>query len=340
MSAFNASFIDSSSVEFFTLTEVTLPGPIPRGMTYESELRSAIYKGLQCNASDDEIDWYRRTVSPDIDIDDREHTINIYIHTLRVFKPSHHLFRWILKLTDILNDHVTKYSFAVRIGAKYYNSVYKHDQGSTMNHIIRHTIDSMYAYNILTTFCMMTTWDNHRLKRPCYHHGSPPDTYGPNNCFRCYLNENDTPYGVYLFDGLCISYNDGFSSARVRGVECVIYDINSDVIDWFVNVERFHRLKLIHFERLMDVSSYGSNKPCLPTCYHHLFNPHAYLTPERLSLLIRLMKEDSHLLDRIYGTSSCTMVSEIIIDIPPNDKSSIETQTESPKGLISRILGL
>lgn len=62
--------------------------------------------------------------------------------------------------------------------------------------------------------------------------------------------------------------------------------------------------------------------------------------PERLSLLIKLMKEDSNLLDKIYGTSLCELVSETIIDVPPNDKSPTETQTEQPKGLISRIFGV
>ena len=341
MSAFNAQFVDNSSVEFVTLTEVTLPGPVPQGMRYTSELCTAVYRRFCRDASDDEINWYRQTISPDIDVDDREHNIKIFVNTLCVFKPSHHLFRWILKLTDILDEYVPKYSFSIRIGSKNYNLVYKHASGSTTNNIIRHTIDSMYDYNILTTF-YLTTKHDHGFNMsydfcPCrrkytnyngYVYDGPAN--GPDKCFWCYIRENGgLPYGIYLFDKTCKETHIPFyTPLRLYIIECVIYDINSEVVNWFINLERFHQLKYIDFIQFDRDRYYCSN------------NPRAYLTLGRLSLLIKLMKEDSHLLDKIYGTFSCKLVSETIIDVPPSDKSSIETQTEPPKGLLSRIFGL
>ena len=350
MSAFNAQFVAGSSFEFFTLWDVTLPGPIPCGMTYKSELRTAVYKGLRREASGDEIDWYRRTVSPDIDIDDREHTINVYIHTLCVFKPSHHLFKWVLELTDILNDHVPKYSFSVWVGDKTYGPIIRDHyyrswqmQIGTTSTIIRHVIDLMYAYNILTTFNITTKSAEYcgPSYRSCYH--DPmwiKTTSSPDTCFWCYLREQgELPYGVYLFDKQFFEQTyQGAPSAPFHCIECVIYDINHEVIDWFVNLERFVRLKRLHLTPVTEHRHWYSGAPRMT--HYPLLNEHAYLTSERLSLLIKLMREDSHLLDRIYGTSSFSLISETIIDVPPSDKSSTETQTEPPKGLISKIFGL
>ena len=92
MSVFNAQFVENSSIEFFTLTEVTLPGPVPEGMRYESKLCTAVYKDHHTyNTSNEEIEWYRRTISPSINMDYREHNIKVFINTLCVFKPSHYL---------------------------------------------------------------------------------------------------------------------------------------------------------------------------------------------------------------------------------------------------------
>ncbi len=342
MSTFNAQFVENSAVKFITLTEVTLPGPVPEGMRYKSKLCTAVFTLHSCDATDDEINWYRQTISPNINKNNREYKVNVFVNKLCVFKPSHHLFKWILKLTDILNDYVPKYwRFGVRIGSEGYNTVYKHDGGSTMNAIIRHTIDSMYDYNILTSFYLTSKPDNgiimsydycpcRRKYRQCGEYGYSGPVDGPDKCFWCYLRENGgLPYGVYLFDGTYTETPIPFHTPlRSYIIECVIYDINSDVIDWCINLERIHRLKHIEYMRFDYCRNRCSN------------NPRAYLTPDRLSLLIKLMKEDSHLLDKIYGTSSCELICETIIDIPPSDKSSIEAQTEPPRGLLSRLFGL
>lgn len=350
MSAFNAQFVDNSSVEFVTLTEVTLPGQVPRGMIYKSELCTAVFTFFNySSASDEEIKWYRHTISPNIDKDNKEHTIKVFVNTLCVFKPSHTLFKWILGLTEILDDYVPKYRFCVRIESKSYSSItgdgYSGDYliMGTMNKIIRHTIDSMYAHNIITTFNITTknAFMCPPSYRSCWHGGCGylRSESGPDKCFWCYLKENgEIPYGIYLFDKQQITQNGGYShSSSYYCLECVIYDINPEVIDWFINLERFFHLKIIYFTPL---NSYHNTSGARSLTYYPLLNQHAYLTPERLSLLIKLMKEDSHLLDKIYGTFSCKLVSETIIDVPPSDKSSIETQTEPPKGLLSRIFGL
>ena len=102
-----------------------------------------------------------------------------------------------------------------------------------------------------------------------------------------------------------------------------------------------HQLQIVHLNQLIYYYyDCNSNIRDMRLLHYPLLNKHAYLTPERLSLIIKLMKEDSHLLDKIYGTSSCELVSETIIDVPPNDKTSTKTQTEPPKGLISRMFGL
>lgn len=340
MSAFNAQCYrqlnNDNCISFVTLDEVKLPGAIPKEIIYETKSVTGTWN-YHPSYTEEQYNWYVQHLA--VDMKDKNacgtYNISVYMNTIKVLDVNHQIFKYVLWLGDMLEEYIPKCSFGVSIGSEGYGSLSLH----TMTELIRRLINSMYDSNILTTFCITYIQSNSYRNVICNHkHWSET-----RDCFWCYLRDNKLPYGIYLYDKRSTGMDTGYAGHHVvlYTLECVIYDNNVDVIEWLNTLQCSHIKGNISFNRLKDKNHCGGEHRGTPICWHpQLWKDYAYLTPERLSLLIKLMQEDSHLLDKIYGTSSCKLVSETIIDVPPSDKSSIETQTEPPRGLLSRIFGL
>lgn len=339
MSAFNAQFVDQT-ISFLTLEEVRPPSPPPKGILFKSQLTSGGYGFRKDSMSNEQIEWYRHNLVPELRAIEYEeiYTIHVYRNEITIFDIDHRKFKWIIDFTEFLKTHIPKYPFGINrnvSSTSYCNALF----GNPSN-IIKQAIDEMYKRRALNAFVLTTIYRG--IGGCSWRWNHKRDT---NECVSCYLKEVKPPYGIFLLDAEVRCLRD---NSHNHAIECVIYDITPEVIDWFVLLRKFFppernapyaHSSYIGQIRFKDIREYGAEYA--PSCCRAPLNDnHVYLSLERFDLLVKLMKEEPNLLNKIYGIPSLFISNESVVDIPPTAITTAEVQTEPPKGLLSRIFGL
>ena len=344
MSAFNEHLMSElrmiEPIRFWTTTEVVLPSTPPKGIVYSSTLMDCYWNSSISSYTDLDGEWIRINVSPKlIKVCENEwYDATLYVNELIIYAVYSNTFEWLLKLINILHNYVPKVYFTVWKNtfnrlycptpppylAESLSKGYLDGSSNTTPHILRRAMDWLYRNRLLNAFVISRPYGGYHGHDRTINH-----CCRENRCLWCWTRDNGIPDGIYITDTLGAS--DDYYSRNDKLIECVIYKITPKVIEWFVRLKECYDNHTIHF------TSVDHTRRWVPGYLH---DRSAYLTVERLDLLINLMKTESNLLDKLYGIPRLTKTLECIVDKPPIVTVDIAIQTEQSKGLLSRIFGL